>query len=224
MKLRTVAFAVTGNRAQAAFWLCWSLALVAFVVLASFAAVSDYFPGDRGLSEGIQNVDASAWRDALDWASRLSEWPGIVIVGFAAAATLWLLAHRSEVAWLAATLALPWLNGAVKLAVDRPRPSSELVEVREVAAGLSFPSGHAVAAVLIYGFLFYAAGQALVDRRLRYPVQALCVIIAVLTGLQRVEAGVHWPSDVLGGALFGGLMLALLIWSHRRFRAGWPTI
>jgi undecaprenyl-diphosphatase len=81
-----------------------------------------------------------------------------------------------------------------------------------------------VTAVLLYGFLFYAAGQALADRRLRYPVQALCVIIAVLTGLERVEAGVHWPSDVLGGALFAGLMLALLIWSHRRFRARWPTV
>jgi membrane-associated phospholipid phosphatase len=39
-----------------------------------------------------------------------------------------------------------------------------------------------------------------------------------------VEAGVHWPSDVLGSALFGGLMLALLIWSHRRYRARRPTV
>jgi len=101
--------------------------------------------------------------------------------------------------------------------VDRPRPSAELVSVRDVATGSSFPSGHAMTTVLLYGFLFYAAGEALPDRRLRYPVQALCVVIAVLTGLQRVEAGVHWPSDVLGGVLLGGLILALLIWSHRRF-------
>ena len=223
MKPRTVAAAVTRNRARAAFWVCWSLALAGFVVLASFAAAFDYFPGDRGLTEAIQRGDARAWREALDWASRLSEWPGMVIVGFVAAAILWLLAHRSEAVWLLATLALTQLNGAVKLAVDRPRPSPELVDVREVATGLSFPSGHTMTAVLLYGFLFYAAGQALPDRRLRYPAQALCVIIAVLTGLQRVEAGVHWPSDVLGGALFAGLILALLIWSHRRFRARWPA-
>ena len=197
---------------------------MAFVILASFAAAFDYFPGDRGLAGWIQDLDGRAWREALDWASRLSEWPGMLIVGFAGAAMLWLLAHRSEAAWLLAALALTQLNGAVKLAVDRPRPSPELVEVREVASGLSFPSGHTVTAVLLYGFLFYAAGQALADRRLRYPIQTLCVVIAVLTGLQRVEAGVHWPSDVLGGALFGGLILALLIWSHRRFRARWPTV
>jgi membrane-associated phospholipid phosphatase len=224
MNPRTVAPALMKNRARAAFWFFWSLALVAFVVLASFAAAFDYFPGDRGLAGWIQGTDTRAWREALDWASHLSEWPGIVIVSLAAAAALWLLGHRSEVIWLVAALALTRLNDAVKLAVDRPRPSSELVEVREVASGLSFPSGHAVATVLLYGFLFYAAGQALSDRRLRYPIQALCVVIAVLTGLQRVEAGVHWPSDVLGGALLGGLILALLIWSHRRFQARWSKV
>lgn len=223
MKARTVAAAVMRNGARAAFWLCWSLALVGFVVLASFAAAFDYFPGDRGLTEVIQRGDARAWREALDWASRLSEWPGAFIVGFVAAAGLWLVSHRSEAVWLLGAF-LSQFNGAVKLAVERPRPSPELVDVREVATGLSFPSGHTMTTVLLYGFLFYAAGQALSDRRLRYPVQALCVTIAVLTGLQRVEAGVHWPSDVLGGALFAGLILALLIWSHRRFRARWPTV
>jgi membrane-associated phospholipid phosphatase len=224
MKPRTVSPAVMTDPARAAFWLCWSLALVGFVVLASFAAAFDYFPGDRGLTEAIQDVHARAWLDVLDWASHLSEWPGMLIVGFSGAAILWVLLHRSEAVWLLAALALTQLNGAVKLVVDRPRPSAKLVDVREVATGLSFPSGHAVTTVLLYGFLFYAAGQALSDRRLRYLVQALCVMIAVLTGLQRVEAGVHWPSDVLGGALFAGLILALLIWSHRRFRARWPTI
>jgi membrane-associated phospholipid phosphatase len=224
MKPRTAAAASTRDGARAAFWVFWWLALAGFVVLASFAAAFDYFPGDRWLTEAIQRGDARAWRETLDWASRLSEWPGMLIVGFASAATLWLLSHRSEAVWLLATLALTQLNGAVKLAVDRPRPSPEFVDVREVATGLSFPSGHTMTTVLLYGFLFYAAGQALPNQRLRYPVQALCVIIAVLTGLQRVEAGVHWPSDVLGGALLAGLILALLIWSHRRFLAHRPAV
>ena len=223
MSPRKLAPAVRRDRAPTAFWLVWSLALVAFVVLASFAAAFDYFPGDRGLAGWIQDLDARAWREALDWASRLSELPGVLIVGLAGAAILWLLTYRSEAVWLVVALPLAELSGVAKLAVDRPRPSPELVDVREVATGPSFPSGHTVTTVLLYGFLFYAVGQALSDRRLRYPVQALCVVIAVLTGLQRVEAGVHWPSDVLGGALFAGLILALLIWSHRRFRARRPA-
>lgn len=221
MKPRTVVTAFTRNRARTTLWACWSLGLVGFVVLASFAAAFNYFPGDRALTEAIQDIHGQPWRDALDWASRLSEWPGAFIVGFVAAVGLWLASYRSEAVWLLGGF-LSQLNGAVKLAVGRPRPSPDLVDVREVATGSSFPSGHAMTTVLVYGLLFYAAGQALPDRRLRYPVQALCMIIAVLTGLQRVEAGVHWPSDVLGGALLAGLILTFLIWSHRRFRARWP--
>ena len=219
MNPRKVAAAITRDYARTAFWVCWWLALLGFVVLASFAAAFDYFPGDRWLTEAAQKGDARAWREALDWASHLSEWPAMIIVGFAGAAVLWLLAHRPEAVLLLATLALTQLNGAVKLAVDRPRPSAQFVDVREVATGLSFPSGHTMTGTLLYGFIFYAAGQALPDRRVRYPVQALCVIIAVLTGLQRVEAGVHWPSDVLGGALLAGLILALLIRTDRWFLA-----
>lgn len=219
MNPRTAAAALTSDKVRTAFWVCWWLALLGFVVLASFAAAFDYFPGDRWLTEAVQKGDSRAWREALDWASHLSEWPAMVVVGFTGAVALWLLAHRPEAVLLLATLALTQLNGAVKLVVDRPRPSAEFVDVREMATGLSFPSGHAMTTTLLYGFLFYAAGHALSDRRLRYPVQALCVIIAVLTGLQRVEAGVHWPSDVLGGALFAGLILALLIWTHRWFLA-----
>jgi undecaprenyl-diphosphatase len=219
MKPQTAAAATAGGRARTAFWICWWLALLGFVVLASFAAASDYFPGDRWLSDAIQEGDASAWRDTLDWASRLAEWPGVVVVGVTGAAALWLLPHRLEAVCLLATLPLTRLNGVVKEAVDRPRPSAEFVDIREVATGPSFPSGHTMTAVLLYGFLFYAAGRAIPGRRLRYLVQALCVVVAVLTGLQRVEAGVHWPSDVLGGALLGALVLALLIWAHRRFLA-----
>ncbi len=224
MNPRTLITAVIRDRARTAFWLSWSLALVAFVVLASFAAAVNYFPGDRGLTDAIQDVDGRVWHEALQWASRLSAWPGGLIVGVAAAAVLWLLAHRSEAVWLLAGLPLTQLNAAVKLAVDRPRPPLQLVEVREVPGGSSFPSGHTVTAVLLYGFLFYAAGRALPNRAWRYPIQVLCVVIAVLTGLERIDVGAHWPSDVLGGALFGGLILALLIASHRRYGARRPTL
>jgi undecaprenyl-diphosphatase len=98
--------------------------------------------------------------------------------------------------------------------------------VSEEASGLSFPSGHVTAAVIVYGFIFYLVSLLIPAGVLRFLAQASCLVVIVLTALQRVHAGVHWPSDVLGGVLFGGLLLALLIWSHRRLRAlavgTWP--
>ena len=54
---------------------------------------------------------------------------------------------------------------------------------------------------------------------LGFTVMILFIAIIGLTGMQRVYVGVHWPSDSLGGFLFGGLLLALLIWGHRRLRS-----
>lgn len=75
----------------------------------------------------------------------------------------------------------------------------------------SFPSGHMLRAVLMWGLL------AFVVRRLAPPglarrvaVPAAVVIIAAVA-FNRLYLGVHWQSDVLGGLLLGGLALVASI-------------
>jgi membrane-associated phospholipid phosphatase len=211
--------AVINDGAKRLFWLSWLLAAVGFAILTSFAAAADYFPGDRGLAERIQDIDAPALTNALDWASDLSDAPLVIAVALGGAFGLWLLRRRLEAAWLVAALIAQLLSGIVKLLVDRPRPSPDLLDVTASASTPSFPSGHMVTAVLVYGFIFYLAGLLIPQRALRYGAQGACLAIVVLTALQRVNTGVHWPSDILGGLLFGGLLLSLLTWSHRRYRS-----
>lgn len=67
----------------------------------------------------------------------------------------------------------------------------------------SFPSGHALTAMVVYGTLAY-----LVARREPTPGQRRATLAAAgalvaVTGLSRVYLGVHYPSDVLGGFLAG---------------------
>jgi undecaprenyl-diphosphatase len=57
----------------------------------------------------------------------------------------------------------------------------------------SFPSGHAVF------FFALAAGVYMVDKKLG----RLLYILATLVGIARIVAGVHWPSDIVAGALLG---------------------
>jgi len=187
--------------------------------VAGFAAVADYFPADLWLAHRLQDINAAAFSDALDWASRLAEMPLVAAVALGGALALWLLASRSAAIWLVAALVASLSNSGVKFLVDRPRPAGHLVRVSEKTSSAAFPSGHVTAAILVYGFIFYLAGLLIPVRLLRLLVQASCLVVIVLTALQRVYVGAHWPSDVLGGALFGGLLLSLLIWSHRRFRS-----
>jgi undecaprenyl-diphosphatase len=194
----------------------WLLLLCGFVVLSVFAAVYDRFPADLWLIRRFQDIDASAFSKALDWAAEVvNGWELLAIV--AVSVVLLLLARRRlEALLLLMSPAASLLNTAVKEIVGRPRPGHELVLVREDPSSHSFPSGHADSAIVIYGLLFYFITVFVSHPALRLLGQAACLWVILFTGMQRVYVGVHWPSDVLGGYYLGGLIIAALIGVHRR--------
>ncbi|WP_424215754.1 phosphatase PAP2 family protein (plasmid) [Streptomyces sp. BI20] len=108
---------------------------------------------------------------------------------------------------------------AVMTGVGRARPPIGDWATR--ASGWAFPSGHAATAAMTAGLLV-AALSLRGDRPPRAAVAAIALWGAAV-GLTRVELGVHWVGDVIGGWLFAAMWLSLLIglylrWSGRRTR------
>ncbi|HEY5625228.1 MAG TPA: phosphatase PAP2 family protein, partial [Dehalococcoidia bacterium] len=68
---------------------------------------------------------------------------------------------------------------------------------------------------LVFGLLFYLVSVHVRPAALRLALQIGCVWVIVVTGLERVYVGHHWPSDVLGGFLAAGVFLALVVGLHR---------
>jgi len=121
--------------------------------------------------------------------------PGIR-TGFIVIAALVLVAReygRSAAIYVAAVVVTIASYSWAKQVFDRPRP--KLTEWLSTPTDPSFPSGHAAGAVVV---LVLAA--ALISGRGLVPAMA-AVVIAI--GCSRVAMGVHWPSDVIGGWLFG---------------------
>ena len=133
-------------------------------------------------------------------------------------ATIWLLVRRAPATatYVAVTgVGLGVLNWGTKALVDRVRPVVD-APVAD-APGLSFPSGHAMGSTVTYGVLLLVFLPAVPPRWRRAVIRAVVALVLVV-GLTRIGLGVHYPSDVVAGWVFGVLWLAVSTASFRRWR------
>lgn len=129
---------------------------------------------------------------------------------FLAAAAVMLCFRKTRKAGAAALFAIAvgfvCTNLILKHLVSRPRPWLEVAGLTALVTEKdpnSFPSGHTTAAFAFAGALWRAAP----DRWMKWTALAC----ALLMGLSRLYVGVHYPSDVLTGALIG-LLSGWLAW------------
>lgn len=115
---------------------------------------------------------------------------------------LW-LGERRRMFLLGATVLVGRLGvELLKLAVDRPRPAFDAHPV--IVFSQSFPSGHAANSMITY----LALALFVAPERWRRAAVASALALALVIGSTRPMLGVHWPSDVLGGWLYGILVVA----------------
>jgi undecaprenyl-diphosphatase len=136
----------------------------------------------------------------------------MMIVGVAGL-FLWLTQHRySAMLLLASTAGGIVLNGLLKVRFDRPRP--HVITWGANAVSSSFPSGHAMSATIVYGTVAYLAARLQQRVWARWLTMGLALLLIALIGLSRIYLGVHYPSDVLAGAIIGlawaGFCMAML--------------
>jgi undecaprenyl-diphosphatase len=149
------------------------------------------------------------WLDALAVAVTY-QGNRLVLIGVVAAAVAGLLAAgRRRQAWaLLACALLGWgLEWGTKLLVGRPRPHV-VWRVIDLPRSPSFPSGHALGSMAVYGGLALVLSRSARGWRKALMI-ATGVGLSLLIGLTRIYLGVHYPTDVVAGWC-AGLACALL--------------
>jgi membrane-associated phospholipid phosphatase len=134
-----------------------------------------------------------------------------VPVALGAIGVMALARRRTDSLFLFGLLLARSLNAPLKDLASSPRPPSNLLHVTETAKGLGFPSGHSMGVVLLAGGLAYGAAAVLPAGRLRAIPWVVAVLVILATGYGRIETGAHWATDVLGGYLWGALLVLIAI-------------
>ena len=187
--------------------------LLAFALLLGVAAAA---ASTAGLVARFDAVVAG-WVQALrplvrtHWVAELTALgaPVVVTLGVVVAvAVLAVLRDGAGLVRLALAGAAAGLSSRLlKLAYERARPGEmpALVPVE----GFSYPSGHAVGAAVLAVSLALLAGRTRPAGQ-RAALMAIALAMVALVCATRVFLGVHYPSDVLGGAAVGAAWALIL--------------
>ena len=100
------------------------------------------------------------------------------------------------------------VNQLLKHIIMRPRPD-HLRLIKQ--GGYSYPSGHSMISVAVYGFLIYYVYHNVKNKYLKVTLICLLSLLIILIGISRIYVGVHYPSDVLGGYILSLLILILVV-------------
>ncbi|WP_075864828.1 phosphatase PAP2 family protein [Carboxydothermus islandicus] len=115
--------------------------------------------------------------------------------------------YDSLTAFLGSFIGASVLNYVLKLHYLRLRPT---LYFKISESGYSFPSGHAMISMAVYGMFFYLLAKN------NFPLPKILLLILgigfpLLIGFSRIYLGVHWPTDVLGGFIAGLFWLIVTI-------------
>jgi membrane-associated phospholipid phosphatase len=138
--------------------------------------------------------------------------PALLAIGTAAARGRLAARLRSGAGLTVVATAGIYAETRMNALIGRARPP--VTDWAGQAGGPSFPSGHTTAATLFALCCAWALMARFRSRRTRRAVWAAAGLYAAVIGWSRIWLGVHWPTDVLGGLLFGvawtcGFMAAL---------------
>lgn len=202
----------------------WQISLISFLffVLTTIAVhygIVDQL--DHAVTSFIQNFESPLLTAIFITFTHIGSFIGTIIIFLILLYFFRRFNWRAESILLTGTvLSTPIINIILKELIQRPRPTASfLVEV----SGYSFPSGHTMYAVSLYGITL-----TLIWFKLKRMGERIFLTIAIsfmiLTiAISRIYLGVHYPSDIIGGIFASNFMISFTFYlylTERRRKRG----
>lgn len=109
----------------------------------------------------------------------------------------------------AGAISVTVINKIIKNLVRRERPDQIYHLIKQ--GGYSFPSGHSITSMFVFGMLIYHVRVNVQNRKAANVLTVIIAVPMVCIGLSRIYLGVHYPSDVLAGWALGVAVMMVVI-------------
>lgn len=185
---------------------------IIFLLLCVVAYLKPLLGIDLAFTHTIQSINIEIF-DSLMWlVTNIGNQPLMVFIVITVSFGLFLSGMRREAVISSLAVALGALSGSlVKMIIDRPRPTADLVSVSVWLSDKSFPSNHVLVFTVFFGFLLYLLFKKKYKGTVTVLISLLFILLIFSIGISRIYLGAHWATDVLGGYLLGVVWLLVTI-------------
>ena len=213
--------AIAGNGPWITVWIGVLVVCAGLFGVLTINVVRDaYFDWDIAFMSAMQ-ANRPAWLDTLAHAVAWVGFPpqsNLIIGGLVLLLVVLGLRWEALCTAIAATVtAVVWFQ--ITPLINRPRPSDDLVPVGSSIPLGSFPSGHVLTYVGVYGFMAVVAHGVIANPQVRWPVSVGLVGLVGLVGPSRIYLGHHWPTDVAASYTQGLAYLVALLAIYQRVKS-----
>jgi membrane-associated phospholipid phosphatase len=187
---------------------------VLFVSVWVFGAVTeDLVEGETGGDERFARWLHGRATDPLTDVFRAVTWlgnlPTLIAVTVLAIAILWRRRQQTDAVFVAlAFVGAQVLSNGMKLGFRRERPF--FPDPLATESTYSFPSGHALLSLAVYGSIALVLARHASSLAARASILGSAAVLVAAIGFSRLYLGVHFLSDVVAGYAAGTAWLALL--------------
>lgn len=127
---------------------------------------------------------------------------------------LLILRNKDSVFIIFNLIILRILNYIIKVIIRRDRPNIlRLIKIGEY----SFPSGHAMISMGLYGYLIYLIYKKIKNSYIKKLGIIILSLLIILIGISRIYLGVHYFSDVVAGYTLSLIYLIIFVRIRRKY-------
>ena len=191
-----------------------SVLLILFIIDAILVASNKIVIFDNYLYELVRSIECGFFDSYFKFFTKFANATSIIIL--IATLNIFLSKINSLKANILALTSVG-TNTIIKNIFKRTRPNV-LKLIKQ--GGYSFPSGHSMISITLYGFLIYLVHIKIRNKFVRILLEFMLGFLIINICISRVYVGVHYASDVLGGLALGSAELLFVLGLRYDFSGG----